>query len=315
MQADSMDARRRADFFRQLAAQGTGAGQWDQMFQLLQKGQDAARRAQLDELEAQFRDGRAELVNALRGSGLFRDWELELIQLGMATANLRAIYLRLAEHYDYVQRLRTALIRHLWLPLGLVLGAAVVLPVAGYLDHLIGWPGVLALMLLPLPLLALLWWLGRRLLGGVLRETPAPGRVDRWYRLPGIGRLLALYQTYQYFANLSLCLDSGAGLPRALQLAAECLPYSPCQRQFLAVHEAVAGGGRLSDALRDSGLLTGVALKPMGQGANALDAQQLLTASLQAAFVARLDQWGRWLPQLGLLLVPLLVAVNLWVMF
>lgn len=309
----------RAALFRQLALQGTGAGQWDRMFRLLEQGQDAARRAHLDELAAQFRDGRTQLLGALRDCGQFLAWELEFIGLGLATAQLTAIYTRLAEHYEQMQAFAASLRAHALLPLGLVLATGLILPVAAYLNGQLGAGVALLLAALPLLLCGLLWWAAQALLPLALAGRLAPRwMAPRWvalaYRMPGVGDAMAAAQTYHYFANLSLCLESGTGLAQALRQAAEPLPASPCRRRFEAVEAAVAGGGRLSEALRDSGLLRGLALQPVARGAGALDAQRALAAAARVAYLEKLEFWGRWLPQGGLVLVPLLLALNLLAM-
>ena len=164
MQAEQLSAHHRAILFQQLESKGTGEGQWDQMFRLLQQGQTAAKRAQLEPLAAQFEGGQTALLTALRDCGQFLGWELEFIQLGMATANLRAVYRRIAQHYVYAQQFARALRAYMWLPLGLLLVASSVLPLAGLVDHHIGPITALWLLLLPALLVYGLAMAGQRLL-------------------------------------------------------------------------------------------------------------------------------------------------------
>lgn len=314
MRALHLTARHRALLFRQLAEQGLGAGHWDRVFRLLDQGHEAARRAHLDELAAQFEQGQEALLDALRSSGRFLDWELELVQLGLAAGDIRSIYLRLAEHYRRAEQFRLALRRHAWPPLAVVMAAGAALPLGGYLEGQLGAVAALALALLPAALLFGGWLLGRHLVQAGQRGRLSRRLIDGCYRLPGLGRLLATYQTYHYFSNLSLCLGGGLPLQQGLRLAAQRLPYSPCKRRFSEVHETVAAGGRLSDGLRRSGILAGIPLPPVAVGASAQDAQQHLTEASHAAFLQGLAHWGRWLPQFSLLLVPLVLAINLLVM-
>ena len=314
MRALHLTANYRARLFHELAAQGLGAGHWDQVFRLLDQGHEAAKRAHLDELAAQFEQGQEALLDALRGSGKFLEWELELIQLGLAAGDLRAIYLRLAEHYRRAEQFRLDLRRYGWPPLLLVMAAGAALPLGGYLEGQLGVVAALALALLPAALLFGGYLLVRRAVQAGQRGQLARWVVDGCYRLPGFGRWLATYQTYHYFSNLSLCLGRGLPLQQGLRLAAQRLPYSPYRQRFSEVYRTVAEGGRLSDALRRSGVLVGIPLAPVAMGASAQDAQQHLTEATHAAFLQGLGYWGRWLPQFCLLLVPLVLAINLWVM-
>jgi type II secretory pathway component PulF len=77
----------------------SGENNWDQVVALLSKGQQAAQRAQLDSVAAQFADGQRFMLDGLREGGVFLDWELQFLQLGLAVGNLAKMYLRLAEHY------------------------------------------------------------------------------------------------------------------------------------------------------------------------------------------------------------------------
>jgi type II secretory pathway component PulF len=80
-------------------ASESGENNWDQVVALLSKGQQAAQRAQLNSVAAQFADGQRVMLEELRGGGVFLDWELQFLQLGLAVGNLAKMYLRLAEHY------------------------------------------------------------------------------------------------------------------------------------------------------------------------------------------------------------------------
>ncbi len=315
MQAHLLTARHRAAFFQQLAAQGTGEGQWDEMFRLLEQGQNAAKRAQLETLAEQFQGGQEVLLAALRDCGQFLDWELQFIQLGLATANLRAIYQRLAQHYLYMQEFTVTLRRQLPWPLGLLLVCSALLPALGFWLMRINVWQALGLAVLPPLLLYSGWQAGQWLLHLYQQGRLGPRWVDAWYRLPGIGPMAAIYQTYHYFANLTLCISGGAALAQALPLAARCLPYSPYKRRFQRLNDAVANGAKLSEALRHSGVLAGITLPPIAPGATAQDAQMYLTKAAKAAFLLQMNYWGHWLPHVVLVLLPLILAVDFWLIF
>ena len=80
-------------------ASQSGDNNWDQLVALLSKGQRAAQRAQLDSVAAQFADGQRVVMDELREGGVFLEWELQFLKLGLAVGDLAKMYLRLAEHY------------------------------------------------------------------------------------------------------------------------------------------------------------------------------------------------------------------------
>ena len=311
----------RAALYRRLEAQDTDQEKLDQMFRLLGEGEQAAQRAQLTDLAGQFAEGKSAVLETLRGTGHFLNPELAFIRLGLAAGDVRASYRYLAAHYTRLLQFEKLLWRNTWLPLAVSVVVILGLPMLGVADRAISINAAVALIGLPLliglAVAMLLRTAARRWRQGTL------GRpwIDACYRLPGMGLLLAQQQSLHYFSNLSLCLRMGLPLAQSLQMSAEVMPYSPRRAAFEQVHEVVAGGGRLSDALRASGALSGILMRsPSAPDQNHAGlegvalAQQVLTESTRLAVIEGLDYWGRWLPLTMLLALPLVLLANLLVM-
>ena len=290
-------------------ASQTEGSNWEQLIGLLSKGELAAQRAQLDALANQFADGQQLLFDELRDGGLFREWELRFMRLGLAVGKLSNIYLRLAEHYrlhtEFQQRLRRAA----RLPLGLVTGFALLVPlilfIAGFM------PGIAALMSAALGILPLL--LGGAVL--MLCHRWAAGRqkgLRTLYALPGIGMAMERYQHYHYINHLGECLAAGFSLPQALKQSARRMPESPIKPRYDALFRAVEGGESFSSALIKSGILDGVELPTSARGLEPRQVPASLSLALHRACEDQLQFWASVLPYVLLGLIPYLVLLNAW---
>jgi type II secretory pathway component PulF len=312
-----LNPRYRAALFRRLEVADNDQPQLDRMFQLLDDGRRAARRAHLDELADRFASGQTALIDALRGTGHFLDWELAFIRVGLTAGDTRTSYHYLAAHYgrlaDFLRQLRS----NCWLPLAVLVMTALGLPALGYAEKSLSLGAMLALMGG-----SLLGVAGLVLLGGWLAVLGCQQRlhrrsIDSLYRLPGVGLLFAQQQSLHYFAALELTLGAGLPLAQSLQLATEVLPYSPRKSIFGQVHRMVAEGGRLSEALRQSGALNGVQIRGVAANSGlqgAALAQHVLTESTRQAVVEGLAHCARWLPQVALMGVVFILMANLLVM-
>ncbi|WP_372864479.1 hypothetical protein [Spongiibacter sp.] len=285
----------------------SGDNNWEQIVALLSKGEQAAQRAQLDAVAAQFASGQQIVLEELRGGGVFLDWELRFMQLGLAVGNLGNVYLRLAEHYRLLNEFQQRLRRAARLPLMLVLGFALLVPLLLLLTGQLGAASALlaaVLGLLPLAVLALCW----RLLSG---RRVRPWLQRQLYRLPGIGEALARYQSYHYINHLAECIAAGFQLPQALKQSARRMPDSPVKGRYEALAREVAGGQKLSSALLESGILRGIEMPAVGAG----DARQVpaqLSLAIHRACEEQLQFWSASLPYVLLGLIPYLVIVNVW---
>lgn len=310
MELKDLSASHREVLFKTLSEQQTGDSDWDQVFALMRRGQQVAERAELDELAERFASGQELVIDELKKGGRFFDWELQFMQLGMATGGLSHVYDRIAAHYRLLDAFLSELRRQLWLPLlvmvlvmagipllGLGLGEFTLYEaLANVLLALV--PGIILICVVPLALTA-------------YRSGWVPLRVRAWvFRLPGIGPVLSRYQTFHFLSHLNLCIAAGFTLPRALQQSSRRMPATPMQKRFAAVHRAVQAGDKLSVALQHSKILEGVTVPPMEPGATAQDAQIALTRAVYEDCVAQAAFWARALPWLLLALLPYVALVN-----
>ncbi|MBN49657.1 MAG: hypothetical protein CMN85_08950 [Spongiibacteraceae bacterium] len=310
MELKDLSASHREMLFKSLSEQQSGDSDWDQVFALMRRGQQAAERAELDDLAEQFASGQELVIDELKKGGQFFDWELQFMQLGMATGGLSFIYDRLAAHYRLLDAFLGELRRQLWLPLVLMLAVIAGAPLLGYiagdftLYEALGnvllalVPGVILVCAVPLSLTA-------------YRSGWVPAKVRALvFRLPGIGPMLSRYQTFHFLSHLNLCIAAGFTLPQALKQSARRMPATPMQSRFLAVHRAVQGGEKLSLALQNSRILDGVTVPSMEQGATAQDAQLALTRAVYEECVEQAAFWSRAMPWLLLALLPYVALIN-----
>lgn len=285
-------------------------GGWDQVFTLMRRGEQAAEKADIDRLADKFAAGRALVIDELKEGGQFLDWELQFMQLGMAVGDLSGMYRRIAAHYQFVQNFLEKLRRHLWAPLIILLALAWGLPALAWsagevtLYEALGnalialIPVVMMIVLVPLLFTAhRVGWL-------------SPRWRAFFYRLPGAGKLLARYQTYQYLGHLAMCIGAGFTLEQALKQSARRMPETPMKPRFAGVQRAVENGARLSEALARSGILRGVWVPPPRAGLTPRTAQLQLTEAVYLNCLEQAQFWARCLPWLLLGLVPLVLTVN-----
>lgn len=313
-----LNPRYRAVLFRRLEVADSGQHELDRVFQLLGDGRRAAQQAHLSELADQFAGGQTALIDALRATGHFLDWELAFIRLGLNAGDARASYHYLAAHYARLALFIRQLCAYSWLPLLVLVVTGLGLPALGYAERSLSPPVAVGLASGSLLLIGAIGLAGRWLLHCWRGEDLGRPLVDKLYRLPGVGPVLAQQQSLHYFSGLELSLGAGLPLAQALQLATDALPYSPRRAVFEQVHRAVAAGGRLSEELRQSGALAGVQIRgaapadPQVRGA-AL-AQHVLTESTRAAVEEGLARGARWWPQWVLAGVALILLANLLAM-
>lgn len=288
------------------AASQSGNNNWDQLVALLSKGEQAAHRAQLDVLAEKFASGQKIVLDELRGGGLFLEWELRFMQLGLAVGNLANVYRRLAEHYRMLNDFQQRFARAARLPLGLVGGFALLIPLLLLISQQLSGRHALlaiALGLLPIAIMvavaSLLW-----------RQRRRPRLQAVAYRLGGLGRALARYQSYHYVNHLGECIAAGMPLNQALKQSARRMPESPVKARYERIARDVIGGEKLSVSLLKSGMLEGVEL-----GTSAGDARQVpaqLSLAIHKSCEEQLAFWSASLPFVVLGLMPYLVVLNAW---
>ena len=234
------------------------------------------------------------------------------MQLGMATGGLSAVYDRMAAHYRLLGAFLDELRKNLLMPVLIMLSFMVGVPLFAYLQGEMGLyqalgnivlaliPGVVLICVVPLTLMSYrAGWLPQALRRAV-------------FHLPGIGNLLARYQTFHFLSHLNLCIAAGFSVPQALKQSARRMPPTPMKSRFLGVYKAVSQGGKLSVALQQSRLLRGVTVPSLEAGATAQDAQLALTRAVYEDCVAQAAFWTRAMPWLLLALLPYVALINAW---
>ncbi|MFT5576086.1 MAG: type II secretory pathway component PulF [Bermanella sp.] len=312
MELKDLSAGHREVLFKTLSEQQSGDSDWDQVFALMRRGQQAAERVDLEELADQFASGQELVIDELKKGGKFFDWELQFMQLGMATGGLSFVYERIADHYRLLEAFLGELRQHLWRPLVTVLLLIVGIPSLGLglgqftLYEALGnlllalVPGVVLVCAIPLSLAA-------------YRSGWVPLTVrELLFRLPGIGTMLSRYQTFHFLSHLNLCIAAGFRLPQALKQSSRRMPATPMQPRFAAVHRSVQAGAKLSTALQQSKMLEGLRLPAIEPGATTEDAQIALTRAVYEDCVAQAAFWSRALPWLLLAMLPYAALVNAW---
>ncbi len=310
MELKDLSASHREVLFKTLSEQQNGDSDWDQVFALMRRGQQVAERADLEELADRFASGQELVIDELKKGGQFFEWELQFMQLGMATGGLSFVYDRIAAHYRLLDAFLRELRQNLWLPLITVLVLVVGIPALGvglgqftvyealgnFLLALV--PGVILICAVPLSLTAYRsGWVSPKIRALV-------------FRLPGVGAMLSRYQTFHFLSHLNLCLAAGFTLPQALKQSSRRMPATPMQKHYAAVHRSVQAGEKLSIALQQSKILEGLSLPAVEPGATAQDAQIALTRAVYEDCVAQAAFWSRAMPWLLLALLPYVALVN-----
>ncbi|MBQ0758741.1 MAG: type II secretion system F family protein [Zhongshania sp.] len=290
-------------------ASQSGENNWDQVVALLSKGQQAAQRAQLDSVAAQFADGQRVVMDELREGGVFLEWELQFLQLGLAVGNLAKMYLRLAEHYRLQAEFQQSLQSHARWPLIMVVACAVLLPAWGLAATAFSpaealWVGVLGL--LPTILVCGLLTLAPRF--RPLQE----GIALLAYRVPGVAKALTQYQSYHFMNHLADCIAAGFSLPQALKQSARRLPHASINRRYHKLAAEVEAGGVFSTALLRSGILAGVTLPSVSNMGDAKQVPAQLGLAIHRVCEDQLAFWSAYLPCLLLGLLPYIALLNAW---
>jgi type II secretory pathway component PulF len=310
MKKSELSSTHRAKLFSALLALDQKQGGWDKVFQLLNEGQRAAQRAQIPELAEQLEQGQTVVLDGLKKTGQFLAWELRLLELGLATGNIRTSYERLRDHYFLQQKITDEIKRQIKLPLMVVfVGIAVVLFWLLW-DQQLTLTSVLIRLAVSAAFLYGLVAVSKVIIYRFRFESSPFNAIKRW---PFINEVLEIAQSYHYLRNLNQAIDSGLSLSQSLKIAANKIPDPYFSSRYLEVYETVESGTKLSQALGRCGILKGVEIKPLiKKGATAKDAQLHITGAVYEAYLMRLWYWGQNLPQVIYALLPVMVMLCLF---
>lgn len=310
MDSHELKPQLRAQLFDALLQQHHNQGDWDKVFQLLNQGQQAARSAQLQEVAEKLEEGQGIVLQGLRDSGRFLDWELTILEVGLATGSIAESYRRLRDHYILQQRFASEIKRQCQWPI-----AMVALLLAGMYAWLVmsesmSWQVGAAVCIAAIALTILLVAAVANTVEKTLAGAAAPATSRRLGAVPLLGRVIRAGQLHHFFSNLAQSVAANLSLSQALKIAAGKTPDQQYHREFMGVYEAVQRGGRLSTALAQSGLLEGVAMTPMRSAkAGADEAMAHITESVYTDYVQRMFLLARSFPQLVFVML-LLIAFS-----
>jgi len=226
---------------------------------------------------------------------LFGDFYISMLRSGEAGGNLGEVLGRLAEHLERVKALRESVISALIYPailvtvacvsvvlmLGFVvpqfetlfadMGDALPLPTRIIIvlgDVVAAWGWLIALAA------AAGVWFGRRWLSTPRGRQWLDGRL---LRMPILGEVLRKYELTRFSRTMGTLLGNGVPIVGALKIASDTLGNLPLRAAMSNVPSAIKQGGRLADALQQTGLFTPLALNMvrLGEETGRLDAMLL----------------------------------------
>lgn len=302
----------RAQLFAALQQSDAMQEGWDKIFQLLHQGQRAARDAQLPEIAEQMGEGQSLVLQALRNSGKFLDWELRTLEVGLATGDIDTSYQRLQAHYSLLDQWRRQVFRRITLHVIIVN----VIIVAAYI-------GLFYERLLPVTP-GWLWMLGSvvgvtlvsvglvKTLVQVVSGAASPGATERAGKIPAVASVLFADQLQHFFHSICQGVgEKGLPLTQALNLAFKKLPHRVGRSEFVEVYRQVQAGSRVSAALTSVGLLRGVPVGPMSmRGAGPQQAMEHLTEAVQSDYEEQLANLARASVQVPYLLLSVAAMIQ-----
>lgn len=226
---------------------------------------------------------------------LFGDFYINMVRSGEAGGHLGEVMERLAEHLERLRALRESVISALIYPAILVVVAVIsVVLMLGFvvpqfetlfadlgeglpmptrmivaLGNLIGdWGWLLALLAVAGV------WLARRWLGS---DAGRQWRDERMLRLPVLGTVVRKYEITRFARSLGTLLGNGVPIVTAVGIANDTMGNRRLRAAMEGIAPAIKQGGRLADALEETGLFTPLALNMvrLGEETGGLDAMLL----------------------------------------
>lgn len=285
---------------------------WDKIFQLLQQGQKAAEVAQMPAVAEQMGEGQTLVLQSLRNSGQFREWELSTLEVGLAAGDINYSYQRLQAHYtvldQFRRQLRGSVIRHVMVVVVVVIAAYCALL---YEQQLTGPTVLLSILGSVAVLIAGVMLVVRQILRIV--EGRATAGVLRWAcRLPLVAEVIRADQLQHCFLSIHQVVSARLPLSQALGIAVKKLPHRVGRSAFIDVQRQVSEGNRFSEALISVGLLRGIPVAPLSQRvAGPQQAMRHLAEAVQEYYLEQLARLSRAAVQLPYALL-ILVALVQW---
>lgn len=307
MESHELKPELRAQLFDALLQQHHQQGDWDKVFQLLSQGRQVAEAAQLQGVAEKLEQGQDIVMQGLRNSGRFLEWELTILEVGLATASIAESYRRLRDHYVLQQQFSREIRNQCKAPMAMVVVLLGVMYGWLVFQQAMTWPTAAGVFAVSVAVLFLVVAGVARVVEQTMAGAASPGITRLLGHMPWLGGVIRAGQLHHFFKNLTQAVAANLPLGQSLQLAAQKTPIGRYQREFLSVYDAVQQGGKLSTALATSRILTGVALAPIRTAnAGADEAMSHITESVYTDYVERLFLLARSFPQLVFLLLLLM---------
>jgi type II secretory pathway component PulF len=259
-------------------------------------GERVAERADMDEMAQQFAEGQDALLSTLQGGQRFLPWELEMIRVGLATGQVQTVFQKLTAHYDHQYQC--------WLGIKKRLVSAAIIVTITLLLLAVAAVGLerISVVFAAMSVAVVVAILGVLSAGFFyLWRAWQLARLSQWIdrcvmRLPVLGEILRLRQTWLFLSHLELALAAGLGFPQSLRLAERRLLSSPFKEGFARLARLVADGKSFSRALLEQGYLQNVSLAALPKGADSLGALSLLSTGVVTRYRLLLDVFAECLP-------------------
>lgn len=205
--------------------------------------------------------GGATLAEAVRAQGnYFPELTRELIDVGEQAGRLETVFLRLAEHYQHMIRLRRTFIGAIvWPMIELVIGVVIIGGLIFFLGVIGASTGVFGLsggrgLLIYLLCVALFFVAVGATVMGLLRGWFGHVPTSVVMHIPTVGKSIQTMALARLAWTMSLALNAGIDAQRAIRLALNStqLPYFTRHRD--SVEAVVARGGQFHEALEQTGV-------------------------------------------------------------
>ena len=257
------------------------------------------------DLHAAVKGGKSFSGALVAHQSLFGDFYINMVRAGEAGGQLADVLARVGEHLERFRQLREGVVSAMIYPMILVIvallsvfllltfvvpqfealfedmGDALPLPTAIIVaaGHFLGdWWWLLAL------LVAALVWGWRRYVG---TEQGRAWKDAKLLALPLLGELIRKYEVTRFSRSMGTLLGGGVSIVQAVRIAAQTVANSPLRQALEGVAPFIKKGGRMADALTETGLFTPLALNMvrLGEETGRLDTMLLELARVHDAEV------------------------------
>ncbi len=204
--------------------------------------------------------GGATFAEAMRAQGnYFPELVLELADVGEQTGRLETVFLRLADHYQHMIRLRRVFLGAIAWPLfELIIGIIIVGGLIFFLGVIGAKTGVFGLsggrgLVIYLVNVGIFFTAVGLIVFGLLRGWFGHAPTSMVMHLPGVGKSLQTMALARMAWTLSLALNAGIDAHRAIRLALRSTQLPYYTRHLDTVDGVIARGGQFHEALQQTG--------------------------------------------------------------